>query len=173
MEVHQNINREPEAFDVDRETRKRQLKYRLEERINISATPKKDQFLPIGFMLLDNEAFRNGLILKKRFRTYLWLRRHVVRGGLDYDTVDIYGLFWLSGKLAVSIPLNRLAKDLKLSKSTVSDHIRQLEEDWVLFTDTIDADEATDGNSHKVCVLGTCSGSEESWFIDDVFSSTN
>jgi len=38
------------------------------------------QFIPVSFMLLDNPGFRNGLMTKKRFRTYFWLRRYVVRG---------------------------------------------------------------------------------------------
>jgi len=55
---------------------------RLLKRYSENSEPRSDnQFIPVSFSLLDNPGFRNGLMIKTRFRTYLWLRRHVVRGG--------------------------------------------------------------------------------------------
>ena len=46
-----------------------------------------DQYIPIQFTLLDNPEFRNGLMTKARFRTYLLLRRYVVRARSSHDPV--------------------------------------------------------------------------------------
>ena len=91
-----------------------------------------DQFIPVSFSILDNPGFRNGLMTKKRFRTYLWLGRHVVRGQKYNDPCGLFPNYWMNGKLAVSMKLEKIAKDLGLSKSTVSDHIRQLENDGII-----------------------------------------
>lgn len=55
---------------------------RMLKRYSEHSEPRSDdQFTPVSFSLLDNPKFRNGLMTKKRFRTYLWVRRHVVRVG--------------------------------------------------------------------------------------------
>ena len=129
----------------------------------------EDQFIPISFSLLDNPGFRKGLMTKKRFRTYLWLRRHVVRGHKYNDPCGIFPNYWMNGELAVSMKLDKIAKDLKLSKSTASDHIRQLENDSIVTVDTVSASDSPDGKAHLVFILGTCGNGQEKWLIDDVF----
>jgi DNA-binding transcriptional ArsR family regulator len=129
-----------------------------------------NQFIPVSFKLLDNPKFRNKLMLKKRFRTYLWLRRHVVRGHKFNDPCDIFSNYWMNGELAASMKLEKIAKDLGLSKSTVSDHIRQLENDGIITVDEVSASEAPDGKAHLVFILGTCVNGQEKWLIDDVFN---
>jgi len=128
-----------------------------------------DQFIPLPIKLLDNPKFRNGLMTKRRFRTYLWLRRYVLRGRKCNDPCDVFFNYWMNGELAVSMKLEKIAGDLNLSKSTVSDHIRQLEKDGIIAVDKVPAFEATDGKPHLVFILGTCAGNREKWFIDDVF----
>ena len=88
-----------------------------------------DQFIPVSYRLLDNPKFRNGLLIKKRFRTYLWIRRYIVRGFKLGDPCDVFSNYWMNDELAVSTKLEKIAKDLGLAKSTVSDHIRQLQKD--------------------------------------------
>ena len=127
------------------------------------------QFIPIPFELFDNPDFRNRFMLKKRFRTYLYFRRQVIRGIKCNDPLDLYFNYWLSGELAASMPLEKIVKDLNLPKSTVNDHIRQLEKDGIITVDKIEASEAPDGKSHLVCILGTCVNGQEKWFIDNVF----
>ena len=129
-----------------------------------------DQFIPVLFSLLDNPGFRNGLMIKKRFRTYLWLRRHIVRGHKYNDPCDIFSNYWMIGELAVSMKLDKIAKDLGLAKSTVSDHIRQLENDGIITVDEVSASKAADCKSHLVFILGTCVNGQEKWLIDDVFN---
>ena len=118
--------------------RRRQTERMLERFSKPGESRSDNQFIPISFSLFDNPDFRNGLMTKKRFRTYLWLRRHVVRGHKFGDPCDIFSNYWMNGKLAVSMKLDKIAKDLGLSKSTVSDHIRQLENDGIIgkLTDT-------------------------------------
>ena len=132
-------------------------------------TDKANQFIPITFGLLDNPDFRNRYMLKKRFRTYLWLRRNVVRGNKGKDPANVYQNYWMNGKLAVSLTQTELSNDLNLSKSTVSDHLRQLEQDGILIIDTVAADETEYGQERRVYVLGSCLKVKEEWFIDEVF----
>ena len=129
----------------------------------------ENQFIPIQFALLDNPEFRNGLMTKARFRTYLLLRRYVVRAQTPHDPCFIFDRYWSHGELATSIKLERLAEKLNLPKSTVSDHIRQLEKDRLLEVDTIEPSEATDNVQHRVFVLGTCFNGQERWFLDEAF----
>jgi len=135
-----------------------------------SAPRYDDQFIPVSFCLLDNPGFRNGLMTKKRFRTYLWLRRHVIRGHKIGDPCDVFSNYWISGELAASMRLEKIAKDLGLSKSTVSDHIRQLENEGIITVNKIEASEAPDGKTHLVFILGTCANGHEKWLIDSVFT---
>ncbi len=144
------------------------------ERFTVNAKPNQKvinskQFIPISFELFDNSNFRNSFMIKKRFRTYLYFRRRVIRGMNCYDPLDLHSNYWISGELATSMPLVKIAKDLNLSKSTVSDHIRQLEKDGIITVDKIEASEAPDGKSHLVFILGTCVNGQEKWFIDNVF----
>ena len=142
---------------------------RLLKRYSEGSPPKsEDQFIPVSFSLLDNPDFRNGLMTKKRFRTYLWLRRHVVRGPNLNDPSDIFQNYWMNGELALSMKLEKIAKDLGLPKSTVSDHIRQLENDGIITVDKVSASEAPDGKAHLIFILGTCVNGQEKWLIDDV-----
>ena len=129
-----------------------------------------NQFIPVSFSLLDNPGFRNGFMTKKRFRTYLWLRRHVVRGRKYNDPCGIFPNYWMNGELAASMKLEKIAKDLGLPKSTVSDHIRQLEKDGIITVDEVAASEASDGKAHLIFILGTCVNGQEKWLIDDVFN---
>jgi len=132
---------------------------------------KYRQFIRIPFELIDNPSFRNGFMTKKRFRTYLYLSRKVIRGPYPNDLLQIFYNYWLSGELAASLPLDKIAADLNLSKSTVSDHIRQLEKDGVISVDRIEASDAPDNKPHLIFILGTCAHGFEHWFIEDVFGS--
>jgi DNA-binding transcriptional ArsR family regulator len=149
----------------------RQQAERLLKRYSEHSIPRSDdQFIPVSFSLLDNPGFRNGLMTKKRFRTYLWLRRHVVRGQKFNDPCGIFPNYWMNDELAASMKLDKIAKDLSLSKSTASDHIRQLENDGIITVDEVPASDAPDGKTHLVFVLGTCVNGNEEWFIDNVFN---
>ena len=66
--------------------------------------------------------------------------------------------------------LEKIAKDLGLPKSTVSDHIRQLEKDGIITVDEVPSSEAPDGKAHLVFILGTCVNGNEEWLIDNVFN---
>ena len=156
-------------LNVQRKQAERLLKRYSEH----SESRPDDQFIPVSFSLLDNPGFRNGLMTKKRFRTYLWLRRHVIRGRKYNDPCDIFPNYWMNGELAASMKLEKIAKDLGLPKSTVSDHIRQLENDGIIAVDEVSASDAPDGKVHLVFILGTCVNGQENWFIDEVFSGAN
>jgi DNA-binding transcriptional ArsR family regulator len=149
---------------------RKQAEHLLKRYSEHSIPRSDDQFIPVSFSLLDNPGFRNGLMTKKRFRTYLWLRRHVVRGQKFNDPCGIFPNYWMNDELAASMKLDKIAKDLSLSKSTASDHIRQLENDGIITVDEVPASDAPDGKTHLVFVLGTCVNGNEEWFIDNVFN---
>ena len=153
-------------LNVQRKQAERLLKRYSEH----SKSRSNDQFIPLSFSLLDNPGFRNGLMIKKRFRTYLWLRRHVVRGHKLGDPCDVFSNYWMNGEMAASMKLDKIAKDLGLSKSTLSDHIRQLENDGIITVDEVSTSEALDDKAHLVFVLGTCVHGQEKWLIDSVFN---
>lgn len=144
---------------------------RLLKRYSEHSEPRSDdQFIPVPFSLLDNPGFRKGLMTKKRFRTYLWLRRHVIRGHKFGDPCDVFSNYWMNGELAASMKLEKIAKDLGLPKSTISGHIRQLENDGIITVDEVPASDAADGKVHLIFVLGTCVNGNEEWLIDSVFN---
>jgi len=133
----------------------------------------KRQFLRIPFELLDNADYLE-FMAKKKFRTYMYLQRHIVRAFQLRASVDLYHEFFLfRNELAAGIPLSKIAKDLQISKSTARDHIRDLEKDGLLQTHEIDACESNDGHQHNVYVMGTHHGDIESLFIDEVFGKGN
>jgi len=76
----------------------------------------------------------------------------------------------MNGELALGMKLDEIAKGLGMSKSTVNDHIRQLEKDGIITVDELSASEAFDGKAHLVFVLGTCVHGQEKWLIDNVFN---
>ena len=155
---------------VRSEQSERYFNRRYDSDAQYNPTAIENQFVRLPFTLLDNPEFRNGLMTKARFRTYLLLRRYVVRAQNYHDPCFIFDRYWSHGELATSVKLEKLAEKLNLPKSTVSDHIRQLEKDGVIEIDTIEPSEATDNVQHLVFVLGTCFNGKESWFVDEVFS---
>ena len=156
-EIIQNIRQQQRERFVKR--------YFPEEKEGPSSSP----YVPVSFALIDNPDFRNGLMAKPRFRTYLFLRRRVIRGSLPKDRIDVFENYWISGELAVSMTLEKLSERLQLPKSSVGDHIRQLEQDKVIVVDKIPAARAWDNREHQVFILGTCHEGKERWFLDEVF----
>ena len=134
---------------------------------------KSKQFVPVSFDLLDNADFRNHFMNKKKFRTYMWLRRRIVRSFIfnayNDDPANSFKLC-LMDLLGTSIPLSELAKTLNISKSTASDHMQQLERDGVIKIEKVPASESDDGKEHSLYILGTRQGKDEHWFIDDIFA---
>jgi hypothetical protein len=156
--------------DVRSEQSERFFNRRYDSGGQYNPTAIDNQFIRLPFALLDNPDFRQGLMTKARFRTYLLLRRYVVRAQQLHDTCLVFDRYWSHGELATSMKLDRLAEKLNLPKSTVSDHIRKLEKDGSIEIDTIEPAEAMDNVQHRVFVLGTCFNGQERWFIDEVFS---
>jgi hypothetical protein len=82
-------------------------------------TDIQEQFIPLPFSLIGNDTFRNKFMTKKRFRTYLWLRRNIVRGELiSCPIINMFEQYYESGLLATTMPLSKLAKDLNIPKAT-------------------------------------------------------
>lgn len=149
---------------------KRQAKTQLDRtKLYHEKTPRKSQFITVPYALVDNEDYRNGFLRKKRFRTYYWLRRYVIRASHPNDPLDLFRTYWMKGELASCVSLKKIAKDLEIPLSTARSHIKQLEKDGIIKVDRYDADDTPDGKKHEVYILGTCVDGNERWFIDEIF----
>lgn len=177
-EYHYETITDKAATEIRRQEAKRRLdtfraKPAQKSSVRNTGQTSKRQFLRVQFELLDNPDYRE-FMTKRKFRTYMYLQRHIVRAFQLRAPVDLYHEFFLFRReLAVSIPLSKITDDLKISKSTARDHIRGLEKDGLLQTHEIDACESNDGHRHKVYVLGTRYRDVESLFIDEVFGKGN
>lgn len=91
--IKSNINGDQDN-DLILEMRRKRSERRFQRRLETGSwrndPDKTKQFIPISFMLLDNLEFRNRYMTKKRFRTYLWLRRNVIRGSKGRDPANVY-----------------------------------------------------------------------------------
>ena len=128
-----------------------------------------DQYFPLFFDVLDNPEFRNGLMKKGWFRTYVWLGRYIVRAGMKNDPQHLYQRYYQKGLLASCVPTRMVATALMIGKSTVSDHIKTLSEDGIIKCHTIHANESFDGQRYVVCIFGTHKDGKEHWYIQDRF----
>ena len=162
---YSNLNR-IEKIKIAKGRAKRKLQNYSKNIDEVSLPGNNKQFIPLPFSLLDNECFRNKFMKKNRFRTYILLCRKIIRGWDPHDPTSVYDDFYQKGKLAVSIPLNRLGKELELSKSTVSDHVKQLQKDGLLKIEIVTG---SDGQDYNVYLLGDCDYGIEHLFVNDVF----
>jgi hypothetical protein len=128
-----------------------------------------DQHLPIFFEVLDNPKFRNGLMKKDRWRTYLWLARNIVRARMKNDPLRLYENYFKKGKLAACIPTRVLARTLNIGRQTAQDHIDALEKDGLIIKDTISGKNSWDGQRYTVCIFGVHKNKKQRWFIQDAF----
>jgi GTP-sensing pleiotropic transcriptional regulator CodY len=91
---------------------------------------KDNQFLVIGYNLLDSKEYRNIMTKRKGMEmTYQWLRRHIVRAPMrNIYGNEVYKEYFLNGSLAASIGEEQLAQDLGISRSCVRDNLKDLDE---------------------------------------------
>jgi len=157
-------------INIRRNQATRVLKRYAVERTNKRRKVHEGQFITLPIALVDNQDFRNGLMAQGRFRTYLFLRRYVMRAFSIGDKVGVFENYWMNGELAVSMTIEKIAERLNLPKSTVSDHIRQLENDGVIVIERVSPEESMDGIEHTVFILGSCINGIEHWYIDEVFA---
>lgn len=127
------------------------------------------QHFPLFYNVLDNPEFRNGLMKKGWFRTYVWIGRYVVRGEMKNDPHRLYQRYYQKGMLASCVPTRMVAKALDIGKSTVSDHIKTLADDRIIECRIIHANESFDGQRYVICIFGTHKDGKEHWFIQDRF----
>jgi hypothetical protein len=127
------------------------------------------QHFPLFYDVLDNPEFRNGLMKKDMFRTYVWLGRYIVRAEMKNDPHRLYQNYYQKGVLASCVPTRVLAKALNIGKSTASDHINKLSEDGIIQSKIIHANKSYDGQRYVVCEFGTHEDGKEHWFIQDKF----
>ena len=137
--------------------------------------PKKQrvetgQHFPLFYDVLDNPEFRNGLMKKGWFRTYVWIGRYIVRGEMKNDPHRLYQTYYQKGELAACVPTRVIANALKIGKSTAADHIKALSNDGIIKCRNIHTNESFDGQKYVICIFGTHKDGKERWFIQDRFN---
>lgn len=127
------------------------------------------QFIMVPFNLLDNANFRTNF--SGKILTYLLLRRNIIRKRMKQDKLKLYENYYAKNKLAASIPIRKLGRDMGLSPTTVRKYINELKISGVVKIDKIKPHEAWDNQKHYIYVLGTHKGKDnEKYFIDEVYS---
>ena len=74
------------------------------------------QHFPLFYDVLDNPEFRNVLMKKGWFRTYVWLGRYIVRGKMKSDPHRLYQNYYQKGLLAACVPTRVLVLQRHIAK---------------------------------------------------------
>jgi hypothetical protein len=95
---------------------------------------KDNQFVVVGYSLLDSEKYRKIMTSRKGMElTYYWLRRNVVRAPMrNVYAREVYERYFLKGYLAASIGEEQLARDLFISRHCVRDNLKDLEKHGII-----------------------------------------
>jgi hypothetical protein len=119
---------------------------------------KDNQFVVVGYSLLDNDEYRKIMTSRKGMElTYYWLRRNVVRAPMrNVYGKEVYEQYFLKGYLAASIGEEQLAQDLFISRHCVRDNLRDLEKNGIIKIKELKTKTRGDGaqKKQKVYVLG-------------------
>ena len=138
-----------------------------EKSANCISNQPQIQFVPVNFQVLRNPTMRK--LLKKSMLLYLFLRSMIVRKPFKGDRLNIYNKFYKKGKLAASISIRKLSKDLYLDEKTVTSYINNLCRDDILKLDNISAEESFDNQQHRVYVLGEINDlGDEIFYLDQI-----
>ena len=116
------------------------------------APGKTEPFIKIEHRVMRSEKARR--ILKKSMALYLYLRCYIVREKFGGDALNLFERYYEQGRLAASMSIRKLARDLDLDQKTVARFLRELSENRVLEIERIPAGEAFDRQEHNVYVLG-------------------
>ena len=120
---------------------------------NLKHTKQKNEpFIMLYHKLLKNAKVRK--VMKKSMMLYLYLRCHIVREKFEGDRLNLFGRYFTKGRLAASISIRKLAKDLYIDEKTVAVYIKQMSSHGVLEIEKIFASDAYDNQSHSVYVFG-------------------
>jgi hypothetical protein len=140
---------------------------KISETNNFVEKNATNQFVPVNFKILRNSTMRK--LLKKSMLLYLYLRSMIVRKSFKGDKLDIYKKFYKKGRLAASISIRKLSKDLYLDEKTVTSYIKTLCRDGIIKFDSISAEESFDNQQHRVYVLGEINNlGDEIFYIDQI-----
>ena len=119
---------------------------------------KDNQFLVIGYDLLDSEDYRKIMTKRKGIEiTYQWLRRHIVRAPMrNVYGNEVYSKYFLKGYLAASIGEEQLSADLFISRSCVRDNLQDLSKAGLIKIKELNSKSRGGGaqKKQKVYVLG-------------------
>ena len=85
---------------------------------------------------------------------YLYLRCFIVREKFNGDRLNLYGRYFRKGKLAASVSIRKLSRELFMDQKTVALYLCQLEKHKVIEVELIKARDAWDGQDHNVYVFG-------------------
>ena len=128
---------------------------------------KNKPFIMLYHELLKKAKVRK--IMKKSMMLYLYLRCHIVREKFEGDRLNLFGRYFTKGRLAASISIRKLAKDLYIDEKTVAVYIKQMSSHGVLEIEKIFASDAYDNQSHSVYVFGRHDfRKHETYYIEEI-----
>ena len=132
---------------------------------------QKEPFMKIYHNTIKNADLRK--IMKKSMMLYMYLMSYIVRGRRDDDKLHLYRGYYQHGKLAVSIPVRILAKELDMDKETIVNYLKNLEEHHIIEIDKVQTDSEHDKNTHNIYILGKHDFNSETYFIDEFVALNN
>ena len=120
-------------------------------------SPKsKDKHEP--FIKMDHKVLRSAKVrkaLKKSMMLYLYVRCFIVREKFKGDRLNLYERYFRKGKLAASVSIRKLSRDLFTDRKTITSYISELEKQGVIEVEMIKAGEAWDSQDHNIYVFGS------------------
>lgn len=120
---------------------------------------KDKQFLVTGYRLIDSPEYRKLMTKRKGMEmTYQWLRRNIVRAPMkDKYKNEVYDEYFVKRHLiAATIKEEKLAEDLFISRSTLRENLKDLNEAGFIKIQDLKTKTRGDGaqRPQKVYVLG-------------------
>ncbi len=124
------------------------------------------------FIKIEHRIMRSGKarkILKKSMTLYLYLRSYIVREKFKGDALNLFERYYEQGRLAASMSIRKLARDLDLDQKTVARFLRELSDNRAIEIERIPAGEAFDSQEHNVYIFGRRDRDKnEIYYIDEI-----
>jgi hypothetical protein len=118
---------------------------------------KDNQFIVIGYNLLDNHRYRKIMTSSKGIElTYQYLRRHIVRAPMrNAYKREVFDKYYMNGMLATTSNEEELAENLFISRGTLRKNISILKEHKLISVEKLETKfRGKTQNAQNVYILG-------------------
>lgn len=118
---------------------------------------KDNQFIVIGYNLLDNDDYRRIMTSSKGIEmTYQWLRRNIIRAPMrNAYKREVFDKYYMNGILATTSNEKELAADLYISNNTLRKNVNILAENKLISVEKLETKfRGKTQNSQNVYIIG-------------------